>query len=639
MSKDEIADNFYLIKTGSVRIYVPHPQDNTEITLARLEKGDYFGEQALLNEKPGKRNASAKALKDTILYAIPHETYQNILDKKMKSILKKIGNKQLFEMLTKQLETFGSIKRSVLKDYAGKIIKFANGKVIFNIDEPADKAYFILAGHVIIELSDGHFTELGPNQLFGEVGVLTGAGRAGTARAKGKLVLLSFDADAFRKMHETSPEIQQLVSAMSNVYQVKHRGVVNIYHGNLLNMPAISAIYQLENDRSVISAKVIGKPIFTMSFNDVKDTTTLHHRQGRTTKRELVLKENKIVGIMSLGDWDELGDVCDMLLNEKIISAEQIQIFTQEGILNRSTKKTLLSADERAQPICLCMNISKGQIFDVISAGAKKTEDVSTQTGAGTVCGSCRLKLSEMLGLRAWTPVNIIKVTPLHEDIYSFRLQPMTPVSGYKPGQHIVIQGLIDDQFINRNYTLTSVSGKDDFIEITVKREPKGYFSRWLFDNADKNPLIRISDPQGDFVLNEESDAPVVCFAGGIGVTPALAFARFISAKNHNRRLHIDYSAQTQADFILLAEWEKIIAENKNITLHLRATREQGILEFQNIEALCKDFSDAEFYICGPKAFEQSIVASLADLKILPDKVKTEQFTHAGSPVSDMIEM
>ena len=103
-----------------------------------------------------------------------------------------------------------------------------------------------------------------------------------------------------------------------------------------------------------------------------------------------------------------------------------------------------------------------------------------------------------------------------------------------------------------------------DYYEIVVKQEPNAYLSSWLGAHNTEQPLIRVSQPEGNFVLDNSTDRPVVYFAGGIGVTPAIAFARSLAAKKYLGRLHVDYSAYTEKDFIFVDE---LLAIAKNLDL------------------------------------------------------------------------
>ncbi len=631
-------DNFYLIKSGVVSICFFPPEGNAEIVLARLEAGDFFGEQALLGSLPEKRNASAKTLTKTTLYAISHSVYQKILNANVAEILKKIGERELLENLDKNLEAFG-----LLKNDLGEVLNYSDGQVIFKAREIADRSYFILSGEVVIEFpgqdASAHRTELGAGELFGELGVLEQIPRAGTARARGSLRLLSFKGDAFRKLYKESSELQRFVRELKDVYPLLNQGTVRLYHSKFLNLKSINANYHLGDNRLVTTSKVIGMPIFAMSHNELGAAETVHFARGADIRRRLMILGYKILGVSCFGEWDELGEVCGLILQQKKISDEQIESFKKTGKLNLSKFK-ILPSEQRNETICFCMKVSKGTIYDAMSQGVNNLSDMIKKTGAGSVCGTCQPRIVELLGMQAWTAVRFIEKVPLTSNICSFRFLPTDLAQyRYQPGQHIVIQAMISGQFVSRSYTLTSVPDRDHFIEITVKRESQGAFSNWLFDQANESSLIRISQPRGDFVLTPEPDVPMVCFVGGIGVTPALAFARYLVAHSKESRLHIDYSCKTDKDFILTEEWKSMTAAQKNITIQLRATADNHRLSEDAIDHVCGQLKGCKFYICGPKDFEQFVVNYLKKCQISTDRIRVEEFIHAGSPVSRTIEI
>lgn len=74
--KGQDGDALYLIESGRVRIFL-QTEAGGEHTLALLEQGDFFGELALLDERP--RSASAETVEDSVLYALAREDFQREL--------------------------------------------------------------------------------------------------------------------------------------------------------------------------------------------------------------------------------------------------------------------------------------------------------------------------------------------------------------------------------------------------------------------------------------------------------------------------------------------------------------------------------------------------------------------------------
>lgn len=66
----------FIIKTGKVNI-IDYGTDGSEIVVATLNPGDFFGELALLDDSP--RSASAVAVESTYIYAISRTDLDHLL--------------------------------------------------------------------------------------------------------------------------------------------------------------------------------------------------------------------------------------------------------------------------------------------------------------------------------------------------------------------------------------------------------------------------------------------------------------------------------------------------------------------------------------------------------------------------------
>ncbi|MCP4250450.1 MAG: cyclic nucleotide-binding domain-containing protein [bacterium] len=71
----EIGDRIYIVKTGEVEVIREQPPRG-EVVLARLGRGEYFGEMALLTDAP--RNASVRAATELITLAIDRADFHRL---------------------------------------------------------------------------------------------------------------------------------------------------------------------------------------------------------------------------------------------------------------------------------------------------------------------------------------------------------------------------------------------------------------------------------------------------------------------------------------------------------------------------------------------------------------------------------
>lgn len=145
LREGEQGQHFYIIKKGSVRIF---KQDITkeEIPLARLEKGAYFGEQALLSDTRNTRSASAKAITSVQLIEVPGEFLKQALETNsdLERQLLEMGSQQLFSRLTATLHHYNEILQYIKENELYRIVEFADQAVIFSAGDQPDYAYFYL---------------------------------------------------------------------------------------------------------------------------------------------------------------------------------------------------------------------------------------------------------------------------------------------------------------------------------------------------------------------------------------------------------------------------------------------------------------------------------------------------------------
>lgn len=115
--------------------------------------------------------------------------------------------------LLRNVPMFAKLDPSKLKllAFTSQSLHFDDGEILFNEGDRADCAYVIMSGEVEI-VADSEGTPfvagtLGANQLFGELGVLTGAPRSATIRARGELVAMRISDDIFLKLLAENPEV------------------------------------------------------------------------------------------------------------------------------------------------------------------------------------------------------------------------------------------------------------------------------------------------------------------------------------------------------------------------------------------------------------------------------------------------
>jgi len=274
--------------------------------------------------------------------------------------------------------------------------------------------------------------------------------------------------------------------------------------------------------------------------------------------------------------------------------------------------------------LCHCMGITKSTIQDAIDAGSSTFSELVDKTQASTGCGSCAIKLHEMLGDKVeWTAVRVKKCHSIAQDIKSFRLlacDKSYQFPKHQAGHHILVKANIDGQWVARPYAISSMRSELNYREITIKRKPDGVLTEWLF--SQKLPIdLLVSDPQGDKFFNIENNArPIICFAGGIGITPVISACRSIyKEKLKYDRFHIDFSMVGRAKFSKQAqiEFKKLITNTEEFSVNLRNTAVEGNICFKDVKQIVnKARLDTLYYISGPVGYELHVQKCLLNANV-----------------------
>src|SRR5262249_30096337 len=161
---------------------------------------------------------------------------------------------------------------------------------------------------------------------------------------------------------------------------------------------------------------------------------------------------------------------------------------------------------------------------------------LSASTGAGTVCGSCRPLLQEVVGQASWMPVTISQSIHVADGIRTVRFLPLDgQFTPHLPAQHVLVQALIDGHWVQRPYPIPPPGDGAATEETGRRREPQGFSPPGLSERPAPKMPMRLPGPQGDFSVALDRREPVACVVAGIGMTPALAICRSLLRRHDDR--------------------------------------------------------------------------------------------------------
>lgn len=231
------------------------------------------------------------------------------------------------------------------------------------------------------------------------------------------------------------------------------------------------------------------------------------------------------------------------------------------------------------------------------------------------------------------------------EVITSFYLHPVDGAGPWpaRPGQYLTLRVPDGDRTVLRTYSLSCDVEAADHHRITVKREgagaagqPQGLSSCWLHDQVAEGEVIEVAPPRGTFVLDEDSQGPVVLLAGGVGVTPLLSMLHRLG--QGSRRVWFVQACENGAVHALRDEVAAIAAQSDGRIVArtvYRAPTEadrtagafdaEGLIDRAFLQALLP-LDRYQVYVCGPTPFMVAMYRLLTGLGVRQDDIFYEFF-------------
>lgn len=229
--------------------------------------------------------------------------------------------------------------------------------------------------------------------------------------------------------------------------------------------------------------------------------------------------------------------------------------------------------------------------------------------------GECRIFEKKIL------PARIEAINKLNDSVIQVTMRlPPSSNFGYNSGQYVnIIKGQI-----KRSYSIANTYKANGFLAFLIKKYENGLMSKYWFEEARINDLLRIEGPIGSFFLRKTEIENIVFLATGTGVAPINAILEKIneSEKNISKKYWVFIGARCENDLLLNIDKFNLITNLTYVPVLSRGSKEwkgergyvQEILIKYNIS-----LTNAQVYACGSNDMIESAKKLLIE-KGLNDK-------------------
>lgn len=154
---------------------------------------------------------------------------------------------------------------------------------------------------------------------------------------------------------------------------------------------------------SASKLKVLGMLVFSMgeTGNEISSVSYGIYRyenKSRSQYRKIIVHRGKVIGAISVGDWDEINRIQEVITNGRRIWPWQFRRFVTTGRLWPGQDAASVVDWPAVAIVCNCTGVRRGDLGGLIRQGCNTLESLAQKSGASTVCGSCKPLLAELVG-------------------------------------------------------------------------------------------------------------------------------------------------------------------------------------------------------------------------------------------------
>jgi toluene monooxygenase electron transfer component len=200
-------------------------------------------------------------------------------------------------------------------------------------------------------------------------------------------------------------------------------------------------------------------------------------------------------------------------------------------------------------------------------------------------------------------------------------------------GQFILLH--LPDLAATRAYSMSNTPNGEGTWEFYIKQIPSGEFTEVLFSNAVPGASVKLEGPYGMAYLRPASNRPVLCVAGGSGISPMLSIARALARDRMAQPLHFYVGGRAPGDVSALLRIAEAACGSCAFQLRAAVSEVGSVADWKGevgkIHALverdlAERLGDFDIYLAGPPAMVQACLAMLSRYDVAADRVHYDAY-------------
>jgi sulfite reductase beta subunit-like hemoprotein/ferredoxin-NADP reductase/nitrite reductase/ring-hydroxylating ferredoxin subunit len=229
----------------------------------------------------------------------------------------------------------------------------------------------------------------------------------------------------------------------------------------------------------------------------------------------------------------------------------------------------------------------------------------------------------------------VLDVIEESSDVRTFRLDNS---AGKFPldlaGRFLKVCVPIAGEEVWRSFTICSAPTTLAHVDLTIKLNPTGVVSSYLFAQIKPGSLLKVKGPQGGFCFDPAKHAePLVLVSAGSGITPMMSIARQLQATGSQLPCTFLFGGRTPADILFHDECRQLASTLPAFRYFVTLSRPSddwtgncGRLDAELLRQQVAEPAAHRWFLCGPNDFMESLRAALESWQVPTAQIHTEQF-------------
>lgn len=268
------------------------------------------------------------------------------------------------------------------------------------------------------------------------------------------------------------------------------------------------------------------------------------------------------------------------------------QIIEGEPGLSQHQDYTFKGADKLKPMLLMCRTHPASDMI-LEAAEAKSTEDIPLQEIRTTVS----------------------QIDHIHSDVMVLHLRtPRSQTLRFLAGQYLSLQvGDFDPR--NKSVASCPCNGRD--LQFHFRRLPGDPLSEHLFESLEKRDVITITGPRGEFVLDDESEQPIILVAHETGFAPIKSLVEHAISLELQNAIHLYWVTKHENGHYLenyCRAWKDAL-DNFDFSLihNTNADAPNVSLLMKEIIKNSHRLGEADIYATGPKEINDKLQLTLTE--------------------------